>query len=83
MKSIKKKAGEYGKDWYKRKGSLSDRCRGCYAHVSSSYEAGANYVLDEIEKIINHPRRFVTCDKSVEDGMIEEISKLVEHLKEK
>lgn len=54
MKSVKEKSEEYGKDWYKRNGSLLDRCRGCYAHVTSSYEAGANYVLEQIEKLTNN-----------------------------
>lgn len=83
MKSIKEKAEEHGRNWYHRERNLSSRCDGCYAHVISSYEAGASYVINEIEEIINHPRRFVTDNKTIEEGMIEEISKLIEHLKEK
>lgn len=75
MKSIKEKAEEYAKTKHTNQNLIEI--------VSWDFEAGANHVLDEIEKIINHPRRFVTGDKTVEEGMIEEISKLVEHLKEK
>lgn len=76
MKSIREKAEEYGKANLTAWGVIStERVEG--------FEAGANYVLDEIEEIINHPLRFVTSDKTIEEGMIEEISKLVERLKEK
>jgi hypothetical protein len=51
--------------------------------IAAAFEAGANYVLGEMEKIINHPRIFVKGDKTVEEGMIEAISKLIEQLKEK
>ena len=65
MKSIKEKAEEYGKNWYKRKGIPLDRCRGCYAHVLSSYEAGANYVLEEVEHILEDKELDIeeTCDR--------------------
>ena len=56
MKSIKEKSVEYGKDWYQRKGFFSDMCHGCYAHVLSSYEAGANYVLEQIESLTKYNR---------------------------
>ena len=72
MKSINEKAVEYGKDLYKRNGSLLNRCRGCYAHFSSSYEAGANYVLEQIEKQLDEFSDF-------DDSLI--IRRVIEQLK--
>lgn len=76
MKSIKEKSVEYGKDWYIRKVAYSERCRGCYAHVLSSYETGANYVLEEIEKVVqgdlnSHSAFKLKCIKQI----IEELKK--------
>lgn len=73
MKSIKEQSNEYAKEYLFR--TLSQRAPNIH------FEAGANYVLDEIEKIICHPLRFVNANKTIEEGMIEEISKLLEQLK--
>lgn len=69
MKSINEFATEYAQDKY------------LPVQTSQAVKAGANYVLNEIEEIINHPLRFVNVDKTVEESMIKEISKLVEQLK--
>lgn len=82
MKSIKEKAEEYG---LLNPDIHYDADSNTYDNVdkpSIDFEAGANYVLNQIEEIINHPLRFVTSNKSIEEGMIEEISKLIENLKE-
>jgi len=74
MKSIKEKAEEYSSGYMNL-----DRQQ----VAKQALEYGANYVLDAIEEIINHPLRFVSADKTIEEGMIGELSKLVEQLKEK
>ena len=45
------------------------------------YEAGANYVLDVIGNILSHPTSYVNADKSIEEGMIDDIIDVIEQLK--
>lgn len=47
------------------------------------FNSGANYVLDAIDDVLSHPRRFVSDDISISEAMIIEITKIVEQLKEK
>ena len=69
MKSIYEAAVAYGRE---HQGTLN----------IEDFEAGANYVLDAIEDILIHPRRFVNADTSISEAMIVEITKIVEQLKE-
>ncbi len=72
MKSIKEKAIEYNKKKnFVIKGDVPNE----------DFEAGANYVLDAIEDVLSHPRRFVSDDISISEAMIVEITKIVEQLK--
>ena len=49
--------------------------------ISDFFKAGAKYVLDAIEDVLSHPRRFVSDDISISEAMIVEITKIVEQLK--
>ena len=72
MKSIKEKAIEYNKKKnFVIKGDVPNE----------DFEAGAKYVLDAIEDVLSHPRRFVSDDISISEAMIVEITKIVEQLK--
>ena len=71
MKSIKEKAEENCIKY----GSLGDI-------AYSEFIDGANYVLDAIEDVLSHPRRFVNADIFISEAMIVEITKIVEQLKE-
>ena len=70
MKSIKEKAEENCIKY----GSLGDI-------AYSEFVEGAIYVLDVIEDVLNHPRRFVSADISISEAIITEITKIVEQLK--
>ncbi len=50
-------------------------------NAQTSFEAGANYVLDAINDVLSHPRRFANDDISISEAMIVEITKIVEQLK--
>ena len=76
MRSIKEKAEEHGKKWYQRNGLfLRDRCRGCYAHVMSSYEAGSNYVLEQITEAIR------LCDNDRNTDLYKSLWNCIEQLR--
>lgn len=71
MKSIKEKAEEHSKVFRSSIDEIS----------KESYEAGASYVLGQIEDIVTHPQRYVSADRSVEEAMIEDIVKCIGKLK--
>jgi hypothetical protein len=73
MKSIKEKSNEYAKEYLFS--TLPQRAPNVH------FEAGANYVLDVIEDVLNHPRIFVSADISISEAIITEITKIVEQLK--
>jgi len=77
MKSIKEKAEEYGyENWQSddyHEGASEGLDFDPIGHTQKSFEAGANYVLEEIEKVI---RSNSTCEKA-----IFELGKLVIQLK--
>lgn len=81
MKSIKEKAEEYGllnpDIHYDADGNTYDDVD----KPSMDFESGANYVLDAIEEVLSHPRRFVSNNISISEAMIVEITKIVEQLK--
>ena len=74
MKSIKEKANEYAKDYLFS--PLPQRAPNVH------FVAGANYVLDVIEDVLNHPFRYVSANNSVEKSMIEEITNIIEQLRD-
>lgn len=45
------------------------------------FEAGAYYVLETIEDIISNPRRYVSANTTVSEGMINDIVECVNKLK--
>jgi len=71
MKSIKEKGEDYVSGFHP---SIQKMCK-------ESFKAGAKYVLDAIEDVLSHPRRFVSDDISISEAMIVEITKIVEQLK--
>lgn len=60
MKSIKEKAEEYGyANWQSddyHEGASEGLDFDPIGHTQKSFEAGANYVLDEIEKIVKYDK---------------------------
>lgn len=70
MKSIKEKAEESCIKY----GNLGNV-------AYQEFMVGANYVLDAIEDVLNHPQRFVNPDKSVEEGIVDTLIKYIEQLK--
>jgi len=82
MKSIKEKAKEYGlfnpDIHYDADGNTYDDVD----KPSMDFDAGANYVIEQIEDILTHPRRYVNSDTSEEEAMLSDIAKLIEQLKE-
>lgn len=66
MKSIKEKAEEYGyTNWQSddyHEGASEGLEFDPIGHTQKSFEAGANYVLEEIEKVI---RSNSTCEKTI------------------
>ena len=73
MKSIKETAVEYAKTKHTNQNLIEI--------VSWDFEAGANYVLEIIEDIVSNPRRYVSADTTVPEGMINDIVKRINELK--
>jgi hypothetical protein len=80
MNSIKEKAIVYGLlnpdiHYYNDGGSYDNHDK-----PAEDFEAGANYVIKQIENILSHPLKYVHSDKSVEEGMIADIANIVKQL---
>ena len=54
MKSIKEKAEEYVDHYYQKLGISKDEYPTDVVISKADFEAGANYVLDEIEEFMKH-----------------------------
>ena len=81
MKSIKEKAEEYVDDYYQKLEISKDEYPTDVVISKADFIAGANYILNVIEDVLSHPRRYVNSDKSVEEGMVDALIKYVEQLK--
>lgn len=85
MKSIKEKAEEYGyTNWQSDEyhdGASEDLEFDAIGHTQKTFEAGANYVLEEIKNILSHPLKYVHSNKSVEERMIADIANIIKQLK--
>ena len=73
MKSIKETAVGYAKTKHTNQNLIEI--------VSWDFEAGANYVLEIIEDIVSNPRRYVSADTTVPEGMINDIVECINQLK--
>lgn len=85
MKSIKEKAEEYGyANWQSDEyhdGASEGLDFDPIGHTQKTFEAGANYVIDAINDVLSHPRRFANDDISISEAMVVEITKIAEQLK--
>ena len=73
MKNIKEKAEDYVLGFHT---SIQRMCK-------ESFVGGANYVLETIEDIVSNPRRYVSPDTTVSEGMINDIVERINELKKK
>ena len=71
MKSINEKAEEYVDDYYQKLGISKDEYPTDVVISKADFEAGANYVLDEIEKFMKHN---LVCNSNLK-RLIEQLKK--------
>lgn len=76
MKSIKEKAEEYVDDYYQKLGISKDEYPTDVVISKADFIAGANYVLEQVEKLI--------CQKHVEGNLpLFDLTRFIDKLKEK